>query len=78
MMDPDSGVMRMLDDDEAKKMLADLSRHGDDAAAPMMYPKDVLWREGEEIEVRGCWFRVSAVRRTRVTLVPIPRPKGGE
>lgn len=67
MMEPDSGVMRMLDDDEVKKMLAD----------PTMYPKEVLWREGEEIEVRGCWFRVSAVRRTRVTLVPIPRPKGG-
>jgi hypothetical protein len=44
-------------------------------AAHEAYPGQVLWREGEEIEVRGCWFRVSAVRRTRITLVPIARPR---
>ena len=76
MMDPDSGVMRMLDDDEMKKMLADPGRHGEGGTAPVLYPKEVLWREGEEIEVRGCWFRVDAVRRTRITLTPIPKPKG--
>lgn len=48
--------------------------HPTQAMIDQAFPGQVLWREGEEIEVRGCWFRVSAVRRTRITLIPIARP----
>lgn len=40
-------------------------------------PNLVEFREGEVIEIRGCWFRVDALRRTRMTLTPIPRPRHG-
>ena len=72
MMDPNDGKMTMLDDELMKQFEAGSTPT--QAMVNEAFPGQVLWREGEEIEVRGCWFRVSAVRRTRITLIPIARP----
>lgn len=35
-----------------------------------------LLEEGMMVQLAGCWFMISAVRRTRVTLLPMPTPPG--
>jgi hypothetical protein len=72
MMNPDTGTMRMIDKEEMEALTR---REKQDNALRTMEPHEVMWSEGMEVEVRGCWFRVDAVRRTRVTLTPIPRPR---
>lgn len=75
-MNPNSGDMRRLTSLEAELLEKQIKARPEEPAqsiASGMFPGQVLWREGEEIEIRGCWFRVAAIRRTRVALVPIPR-----
>ena len=91
MMNPDTGTMHPIDPIDVafqkalheqqgavQKVLERMARDGSLRDAETMEPlpaNAVLFSEGEEMELRGCWFRVAAVRRTRLTLIPIPRPR---
>lgn len=82
MMEPKSGALEYLTAEENERL-----KRGDKAAvkasvhrriaervgAANVGPSEnmVMFSEGEEIVVRGCRFRVDAVRRNRLTLTPM-------